>query len=542
MIELLVALAIMFVALLALAHTATVAYTDTGMARQRQVANQLANQLVEQVRGLPYDTLRKGLAVGHVDGDPRIVSCEDGYHFETCEGEKIVSTLGLPPTVPLVPHTGQLGAAEGYTTTYDWAVYVTEAQGAPDRGAYRVLVRVAFDPAQRGGGVNEVESETLVYAPQGCVDPATHPFAAPCQPYFYGTGSAGAGSIVTTGTAEGLLFDRVQAGLLGETADVQVEQVMRLDGALAFPGASKVVAGVETPFGSVATSAADTDPSTAVGPYQHSLLGPSSSGGISVTGGGNSLAVDVGSSVQGWTTSATTAGGANACAGQLDGLPCGYATAPGAGALTETLSISSGVGTATLASVAASSTPVTTYLRRQPSSGDGLLSEEVTWSLPEIRLGGLPSNMIAPVGWQGYWLRLTGFTATASAQAGEGATAPTITGTGQVQYWTGLGYATKAVTSTGGEIPIEPLSHVSGVGEGNTVTMEISGAFSIDPSFIQQESEEATVISAIAEVGSPLSGQFRYHMVRNLTEVADLTISVDAGSARATARYQAVPE
>ena len=74
LIELMVAVSIMLVALLALAYTATIGFSDIALARQRQGASGLANQTMEQIRALPFDVLKKGLSNADLTGggDPNI--------------------------------------------------------------------------------------------------------------------------------------------------------------------------------------------------------------------------------------------------------------------------------------------------------------------------------------------------------------------------------------------------------------------------------------------------------------------------------------
>src|SRR5438067_11062830 len=62
LIELMVAIGVILVSLLALAYTAGLAFTDEALARQRQSATGLASQAIEQVRALPFDTMAKGLS------------------------------------------------------------------------------------------------------------------------------------------------------------------------------------------------------------------------------------------------------------------------------------------------------------------------------------------------------------------------------------------------------------------------------------------------------------------------------------------------
>ncbi len=146
LLETVAAMGVVFVALLALAGTSLVGLPATALARQRQGANQLANQLLEQVRGLTYATMAQGLATSDLGGDPsRIKSCAGVYYYKSCGSgaEPIVHTDGLPTVAPLVPHQGSVGPPT-HPLAYAWGVYVTRAGDAPQAGALRVRVVVRW--------------------------------------------------------------------------------------------------------------------------------------------------------------------------------------------------------------------------------------------------------------------------------------------------------------------------------------------------------------------------------------------------------------
>lgn len=541
LVELLVALGIMFVSLLALARTATVAFTDTALSRQRVTANQIANQLLEQARGLPYDTLKKGLSSSDLGGDSNIVSCSGTYRYKSCSGEKIINTASLPATSPLVPHTGSLGPPD-YTKTYSWKTYVTEATDVPSEGAYRVIALVSWNGAARGGVSTSVESQTLVYSPNGCIDTTTHPYGAPCQPYHYGNGTVGGGSFTTTGSVTGVIFDSFAGSMLDETADVQSEQISRVTGSLGLPTITRVVGGVQTVTGVSVTSFADSDPATSIGPYQLTNAGPQAPGTLTATGGGNTVTLSIAGGDQGSTRSTTSAGGSNACNSQADSRPCGYATAAPSGAITNSLTLANGVGTATLANVGTTGTASTAYGRRYVPSGDGLVRETMSMTLPEMTFGDLPSGVSDPSGWLGYWIRLTGLTATATAESGTSTVAPTVSITsGQIQAWNGAGYTTTTINTSSGTIAPTAVDHTVTIGA-DTVTVQISGTLTREASTTTETiSSGSTRTAATATIGSPILGSFSYKVTRNGVTEADLTISVNAGRAKASTVYEPVP-
>jgi hypothetical protein len=548
-IEMAVALGVIFISLLALARTATVAFSDTANSRQRQTGNQLANQLLEQVAGLPWETVTKGLATSDLNGDSNIVSCSGVYRYKTCTGEQIEHTDYPVGTAisPLVPHTGSVGPPE-FTGTYSWRIYVTEPTGLPTAGGYRIIAMVDWTNTARQGVRSEVEAQTLRYSPSGCVDSATHTFSGPCSAYFYGTGRAGGGTINTTGTwSDGdEPFDSLTMTLLAETADAQVENISKVEGDVSLPTITKILGDVETSETESTASAADTDPATPASSYSApAQVGPQSSGTIQLNDSGDKLTMSFASGATGKSTSATAAGGSSACNGQIDGQACGFSTGTQAGAMSQTIDLKD-PGLATLVSVGESTTPVTTYVRREvPVAGqNGLIRETVTWNLPEIRIGGIPSAISPSGGWLGYWVRLTGFSATATAESGLGTVAPTVTiSGGTIEAWHGNGYNSYPVTAAGGNAMISSVSQKTKV-NGEFQQVDISGEVSWEPSTIFE-----TILSGAADprprseakatIGSPLVVEMNYAVMDDDVNVANLTIQVTAGRGEITTRYQA---
>jgi type II secretory pathway pseudopilin PulG len=551
LIELMVAISILFIALLALARTATVAFTDVAVARQRQTGSQLANRLLEEVRGLPYETVLNGLDDADLAGDPNIVNCGGtNWYYLACppapDVEEIVHNPGLADegtSVPLVPHQGEVGPPD-FPSTFEWAVYVTEAADAPEAGALRVTVRVTWTANQRGGLRNFAEARTLVYSPEGCVDSATHPFSAPCQPYFYGNGSLGSGGIRTTGTLDGVSFDAVDVDLATQSSDAQMEQITHVEGSLNLPRAAVVVDGVETATDPTSlSSAADDDPSTSASEYSSGSVGPQAPGSLSLSGASRELSISIGGGMAGDSSSTTAANTTNTCNSQLDDLPCGYGSSLQAGAISETVNLGADTGTSALVSVGAAGTQGTTYVHRLVPGGTlGLVRETVQWVLPEIRLGGLPSGMdSSPPGWEGYWVALTGFSATATAEAGEGTVAPSVTITGgTIRYWNGSGYTDQAVTAGGGAVPIAPVDFTQTSG-GPNIQVKINGTVAVQETAISEELDGTDRVESKASVGTPLIAEMTYHVLTNDSTISRLLVQFDAGGARAATIYQAAP-
>lgn len=311
--ETVVALGVLFIALLALARTAAVGFTDIALSRQRTQANQIANKVLEQVRGLSYERVGEGLDTDDLTGDPNIITtCPDGAYYRVCPGtnpeaEKLVHSADPSPDAPLVPHRTTFGAADGYTNNYTASVYVTHAKAVPQTGAYRVTVAVTWTPAARPGLSSAVTSQSLLYTPEGTTDATTGGGTAP---FFYGTGSIGRAPVtitpmagVTGGTGlTGLpSWDSITEDLYGLEASLQEQTLARAESKAVMTGARKVVAGVETASGGDAAEAvADNDPATTTGPSSAPPGLMQSAVSAEISGGGNALQVEAasGSSVE----------------------------------------------------------------------------------------------------------------------------------------------------------------------------------------------------------------------------------------------------
>jgi hypothetical protein len=561
-IEMAVAFGILFISLLALARTATVAFSDTANSRQRQTGNQFSNQLLEQVAALPWESIQKGLSSSDLGGDPNIVNCSGVYRYKACTGtapvgEEIAHTPGLSDIVPLVPHTGTASPTdpnfEGLVGTYSWRVYVTKpvacAAGStlpagciPSAGGVRVIALTDWEDRARQGLRSEMEAQTIKYSPTGCVDDATHTVTGPCSAYFYGTGIVGGGTVTTTGTlADGdEPFDSLSLTLLSGTADAQLENTLRVEGDVTMPSLARVEAGVPTVVTDSAASAADTDAATPSGTYQTDPVGPQSSGTITLNDSGEKLHLNIGSGSTGASTSATAAGGASSCNLQVDARPCGFTTGTQSGTMSQTLDLKD-AGFATVVSVGSSTTPVTNYVRRsQPVAGEsGLIRETVVWNLPEIRVGGIPDEIVPPASWAGYWVRLTGFSATAVSEAGVSTAAPTVTiNGGTIQVWHGNGYNSYPVTAAAGTAATTTFSQKTRV-SGDWQQVDISGEVSWGESKVTEVVSGANRTEAKATIGSPLIVDMDYVVTSDDEVMANFNILVTAGRGEASTRYQA---
>lgn len=562
LIEVAAALGVMFVSLLILMSTSMIAFKDVGMARQRQAATGIANDLMEQVRAMPVPDLDKGLDstdAAFLD-DAEAVSCSGVFHFRSCDGEKLLTTPGSDAGSPLVPHRTTVTLNQS-PTVYTSHVYVMEADpdDVPESGAYQVVVVVTWPNPMRGGAIPKVETRTLLYQPVGCVDPALNPHAAPCSAFLAASGLIDQGRIEILDSATGTPM--VSLLTPGIRSQLQMEQISAVQatahgsGALEGDGSAAAAASV--------SALADDDPSTPTDPYESKILDNSASSSTGVTAQGSVVSGSSSSTVEtlrGTAASAATATSTCPTAPltpRTDGQPCEHAHATQQAGRTSEAGVDFRVGGTSIAtaSLARMTTP-TTLQTHQRIDGvaipgqDGYLGLAGVRQLNRVELVRLPSQLdtvfkLTNLGWQGYLVAVEDFTDAVSVQAGTGTSAPTATVTGgTLRVWNGASY--DAIPLSG---PVTPRT-VAGVsasaaiglvtvnatlngqiegGGGTSTTQAPSGA-----------SGTATRTEAEATVNAPLRATFTYRL-EALGSAVDLTIIVDLGTHTARAQYKEAP-
>jgi type II secretory pathway pseudopilin PulG len=566
--EVMVAVTVILVSTLALAYTAGLAFTDIALARQRQSATGLANEAIEQARGLPFDTLAKGLANWDLSGDANVKACGANSCYK---GERIPTSgyTGDTNIVPLVPHrrTIQVGP-----TMFTVSVYVTYYKNQLAARTYTLTAEASWTLGARQGVASKVETQTIAYSPEGCLSTATHPFAAPCQPFLYGTASAPEASIEITGAIKGLPLDEANLLLPSQSSIMQVEQISAVYGSATASGATMTQ--LDGTSGSVgqsrASSAADNDPSQPDSEHDSATTGAQTGGTLALDNGSNRLALTVGSNDTASSASTTSATivPSHPCPDPLDvdqndGEPCGSSRATQAGELDASAYLergSSDIGTVRLANIAAASSPLIGYTDRAllPEAtvcagavGDGCLRVDVVRSIGAVNLASLPSNLnlgIMPLGWTGYLVSLHSFTDSVAVESGWGSSAPTAGVSGSVVYWNGLGYST--LTLAPGMQPQQlniPGLHVEDVIGGSAISVDISATLTVGGTSTSEAFQTCdpacptTRTSASATSNAPLLGTITYRVVKGTSVIADLTMQVNLGPIIAQATYQAAP-
>jgi type II secretory pathway pseudopilin PulG len=589
-VETMVALMVVFGMLVSLAYVVTAGLRYQAIARERQQATGIANQVMEQVRGLAYEKVTQGLLSTDLTGDSNIVSCSGTYRLFSCtpgsivgSGEAIVSSPGLTSAAPLVPHRSSTAPNADIVLngrTYSWATYVSQDQSDPDVSTpYRVTVLVTWTG---GTGDAIVRLQSLFWSPNGCKNKATHPFAAPCQAFFFGKANAPSGAIAVSGN---LVGSTVSGSLLlaGTDASAQHEQLAQAGaGVHASEATLTDSSGTRTAGGRLAGASADNDPGTVTGEYGRAGCGWSGLtcvGGTPVTpstGGSNQMSLNATSTTVGDAIAASAAtGGSTPCpiptTTQTDKLPCAGGQVRQSGTMSVVANIngtSPAVGSMTLARVLEPGAVTTASVDRvadpKPAGAfcnpvaetAGCLDVQTNRSVGTINVGSLPSSFTAPAGWwttgpaaaQGYLMSIVGYQDSAQAALGVGAPAPTTSLGGTLYYFDTAtnSYQSLALDAVGGlNRSISLTQSISGTDvkvEISTVADEmISGSTASSSTPSGGGDLERTDVSA--SVTAPIV-TVTYKVTKESNPKAtwlDMTIQVNLGTLEATGVYAPEP-
>lgn len=599
LLETVIAITVIFGALMTLAYSASVGFQYGSLARQRQTATGIADQIMEQTRGLAWDRITAGHLSSDLTADPNLVTSCAGdaagvYRFLSCaaqtgrpgSGERVVagaSSCGssTPDCVyPLVRHTGQITQNN---IAYTWRTYDTNncptltTGGCAATTPYRVTVIVTWTGG-RAAPNKIVQVQSLFWSPTGCRSTSTHPFAAPCQPFFLGVSSVAQGNINVTGTVAGTTFESGDLSTSGVQSSVQQEQLSQAEGSFSQSGVRLVDSlGAATVAGDVAaSSAADTDPGTGASTWSEVTCGTSvlCAGGSVSTGSSNTVVLTAPGGETAQSDSTTAAGAANICppppaTGQTDGSPCSGSRIQQGGELSAVVTLNGAatpLGNATLARIlAAAGSPNTTFSDRvqynatglcSPITGsDGCLEQTTTRAVGTVNVGALPENVPATSpwtgvnAWNGYYFSIVGYTDNATAAVGSNSSssaaggnvpAPTASiGVGAtVHCWNGIGYTT-VLASSATAVACAPFDLTWPI-SGHMVRIQMSGTTS--PAVITRSPQAAaTSQTDVTAQITPPGATITYVVTVDGATVADLTITVNLNTLEARGTYAAAP-
>jgi hypothetical protein len=228
-----------------------------------------------------------------------------------------------------------------------------------------------------------------------------------------------------------------------------------------------------------------------------------------------------------------------------DSQPCGGSRVRQAGSLLASVTLADlptlALGSATLAAIDAPSTDTTTFANRMTvTNSAGNLQQTVSRSIGRVVIGGVPSKLTAPLGFNGF-IVLSGYADGAQSTVGTSApgTSAAIASSGvDLRYWNGTDYTlvpdlTQAFTPDTSSVTIAQGSHI--------VVVQLSGSAAGAIVTPPGSAAPAARTSEQASVSPPLSGDFRYSITVDGTVYVDLLISVDLGDVSANGSYRPAP-
>ena len=476
-----IALSLVFATLVGLLGALTAGSRGLITGRQRSAALAMANEVLESARGRAYGD------VGHdfdsdptLGTDPAITGAAPNLMFN---GEPLAASAvdagasGGTVTNPLYPFSPHKFTLQREKTVYTTVVYVTTVSPANGDGYKRITAKVSWSPNQYATAARSVTLTSFLFNA-----------GAPPDPKLVGTGEADAGSFAATGTLSGISLSDARLTLPYASGGIDSGFVRSAKG-LARSGYSEVnllgglVSGCSL-LGllgascdpTLAEADADNDSGTAPPDTDQETASPAGGGTILAL---PALTFSVGSGTaqaQATARSCWSCYPADPHVGDDDRLPHFYGRATGPA--TVSADVLSGGVLGKLLSYSTSPTATVT-VDRHDSGNNQLVSSTTSLSFPALDL--LPLT-IGPVGYSGV-VKVAAVSPTATAEAGPGAVAPTVTGGAvNVRYWNGLNYTTVPITpGVAASVTIPSVSIFAGAG-----FVTVSGSITSTQKVIEQ--------------------------------------------------------
>jgi Tfp pilus assembly protein PilV len=546
-IEVMAAGSVIIVILTSMAYVTTGSLVTVSCGKQRQAADGLANQVIEQVRALPLSTVANGMNANDptLATDANLQSASGTYTYVPTNETVPVGSFGSGYTQqPLSPHqtTTTLDS-----TTYTVSTYITRY--AAQQGAYRAIANVSWSGGSCTPSGHGVTTQTILGSGTdaggplpGIPPPGNTGTPSVLQPSFSSEADQGPGVIQITGTVGSLMVN--QAELLLPTLTCTIAEGSRSQGQCQGVTSGAVLDVVGQTVARVGQQTVSCMVNTQNGPT--SCTAPVSQGTVSTLSGGSSvLSLSVSPGDSGNLLATTAASPSPACVdlvsrAQTNGQPCSSGNIALAGSLQATASLGA-LGLTTLASVGASPSaskvfntgvvsPGGTYCAN--TSGDGCVHAGATRKIGQVGIVGLPAGL--GLGCGGYFLQLTGYSDSVSAESGVMPASPTASqsssgGSPTISVWNGVSCV--SVPLSGALLPL-PTVNIPLTAGGITITPTVSGG---------GVSTATPGGGSASGSASPILGDIQLQVTLLGTTLANVDIHIDLGTLTAATSYQAVP-
>lgn len=583
LVELVVAMLIIGMVLLGLVGLQTSALITITHAKQREQATAVANQVLEQLRAMPWATLSKGLNPNFVvaaGGDANIISGSTLHPSAQPAISEVLKTdssqpYGLPPlsgvngtNVTDVTDT----AASGLT--YRARTYVTTPAGAT-APVLQLTVIVTWKEVGSGTTRSTV-ARTQAYSPAGgCGDPTTQPFLGACEAQLSASSAAQPVTIGVTGadpvtgagspTLEVLPGSGVYSAslsLAGTSSTTTSQQATSTVATTNLPGATTASASgpISTSGGTPVRAGASTD--TGAANVDPPNSGPTSATGsavsVAASGTGSMLTIVPTSGAVGVVSAATMTG----CTGiAAINQPCSNAKVSGGSAAT-TLMLNAGGTSFQLVSAGAAPTTSAWSGRFISTAGSGTIGCTTLTGAGCVAAGATRGSISATIGPQAGALtnglvQVTGYTDSVRGELGASQlnVAPTTGRSATVSYWTGSAYSSPVTITSSSSLSVAGDSHYAGgppstpltmfwtTADGSTVTAV--GSLSISPTVVTRVATDPTCVVTACRLSTTqpsVTVSVLYHVVNaGLGINYSFIVTTDLGSSRSSVEYKAAP-
>jgi prepilin-type N-terminal cleavage/methylation domain-containing protein len=574
LIELVVAMMIIGVVLIGLVLLQTSALVTSVQARQRVQATAIGNEVMEELRALPWLTLNKGMSSSFVSaagGDANV------------SGVRLRPTVGAPIDEPLVISTDQstsvapLSGAGGTNKTvesdpssasvsYTSRAYVTRS---PQTASDVLTLTVITTWKTNTTGKNRfLVLRSEAYAPSGgCGDASNQPFLGACQALLSGDASAdGATITVTAGGAaptdptvipttpilpgSPFTIGTVRAGNAGVGVSSQQSTTVesKILHAAAQLSQADATAPVTTTGGSVTGNSASNDVGSAGAAPANpgDVVGSGAATPLVVSSGPLSLTMTAGAGAGGIAKASTV----NSCAGGVPATqPCAFGQLSGGGSTSVTLGV--GATQFVVANVAAGGSRSAFGARLTSLAGGSAAGCTVISGAGCVATGATRTVGTTTVG-GGAWnggaassglVEVTGYSDGTRVERGlsQRTTPATSTRTATIRIWNGTGYTTANIAlltdQTWTSAPVTWTSGGSSVTASATVTATPGASIAANPDPAGCTAEGCSVA---ADTGT-LTASVTYS-VSSAGTTATFIAATSLGGTQASAGFKAAPD
>lgn len=577
LVELVVTMVVIGSVLLTLALLQTRALVSTTEAKQRQQATAIGNQVLEQLRSLPYDALAKGMNPAALSGDPNIVGGRFRPAANPAINEVPVATSTGVTNLPPLAGTGGTNlssVADSATSsvTFSARAYTTRAAASTVDSPLWLSVVVTWSSSVTSGETRSAIFRSKAFAPTGCLSTTNRPFSGPCQAYLYGNAAVEGGQLSVSNPVSGSpVLDGATAtsaalSLPDAGSGVASEQSNSVQGRI-------VTSGAQTSVGDVVTSAGAQEDSTLAGDDVGTSAAPltdttdlSQSSSPLVLDGTSATLTLTPSSSDSLRSSSTAEAAGTTCSDlagtAMSGQPCASSTALQGGVASAVVDLEALGGrdlpAFDLGRVQAPTTTSAAWVGRYVAAagttrclvltGPGCVAAGARRALGTTVVGGLPAGSAGdtvPALVDGL-VKVTGYTATAVVESGPSSTsvAASLSRSGTVRYWNGTGYTDVTLgTSTSTTVTLGTAAGTYLTGSATPLSVAVTGTLTVKPGSTTATTASAACTTACTkEAAMPsVSVVLSYVVSSGGAPVLSFDVSADLGESIASTSYQAAP-